>query len=171
MLHLLQGAVKRGANLQTHTPVTHVSEFPLPDGRWLVTTDRGSIKAKKVLLATNGYTAKVAPQFKDHIVPVRGICSRIVPDKARPAPFLPYSYSIRHGPAMYDYLIPRADGSIIVGGARVKFWEAASHWYNVADDSKLIEPAKSHFDEFMQRTFIGWENSGAKVDKLWTGSK
>ncbi|KAK8136166.1 Gamma-glutamylputrescine oxidoreductase [Apiospora sp. TS-2023a] len=169
VLHLLQGAVRRGANLQTHTPVTHVSESPLPDGRWLVTTARGSIKAKKVLLATNGYTAKVAPQFKDHIVPVRGICSRIVPDKARQAPFLPYSYSIRHGPAMYDYLIPRADGSIIVGGARVKFLEDASHWYNVADDSKLIEPAKSHFDGFMQRTFIGWEDSGAKVDKLWTG--
>ncbi|KAK8066211.1 Gamma-glutamylputrescine oxidoreductase [Apiospora hydei] len=152
VLHLLQGAVKRGANLQTHTPVTHISESPLPDGRWLVTTDRGSIKAKKVLLATNGYTAKIAPQFKDHIVPVRGICSRIVPDKTRRAPFLPYSYSIRHGPAMYDYLIPGPTGasSLEVPG-------------------KLIEPAKTHFDELMQRTFFGWEDSGAKVDKLWTG--
>ncbi|KAK6849707.1 FAD dependent oxidoreductase superfamily [Apiospora arundinis] len=169
VLHLLQGAVKKGANLQTHTPVTHVSESPLPDGRWLVTTDRGSIKANKVLFASNGYTAKIAPQFKDHIVPVRGICSRIVPDDTRKAPFLPYSYSIRYGPSLYDYLIPRADGSIIVGGARPKFWHDASHWYNVTDDSKLIEPAKSHFDGLMQRTFVGWEDSGAKTDKVWTG--
>ncbi|KAK8112037.1 FAD dependent oxidoreductase [Apiospora kogelbergensis] len=109
VLHLLKGAINKGANLQTHTP-------------------RGSIKAKKVLLASNGYTAKIAPQFKDHIVPVRGICSRIVPDETRKAPFLPYSYSLRHGPSI-----------IIVGGARVKFWTDPSHWYNVTDDSKLIE--------------------------------
>lgn len=171
VLHLLKGAVNKGANLQTHTPVTHISESPLPDGRWLVTTERGSIKTKKVLLASNGYTAKIAPQFKDHIVPVRGICSRIVPNETRKAPFLPYSYSLRHGPSMYDYLIPRTDGSIIVGGARVKFWTDPSHWYNVTDDSKLIEPAKSHFDGLMQRTFFGWEDSGAKTDKVWTGSK
>ncbi|KAK8038305.1 Gamma-glutamylputrescine oxidoreductase [Apiospora phragmitis] len=169
VLHLLQGAVKRGANLQTHTPVTHVSESPLPDGRWLVTTDRGSIKAKKVLLATNGYTAKIAPQFKDRIVPVRGICSRIVPDKARRTPFLPYTYSIRHGPAMYDYLIPEPTGASLSEVPASSSGRDTSHWYNVADDSKLIEPAKSHFDGLMQRTFFGWEDSGAKVDKLWTG--
>ncbi|KAK6833808.1 oxidoreductase OrdL [Apiospora arundinis] len=133
VLHLLQGAVKKGANLQTHTPVTHVSESPLPDGRWLVTTDRGSIKANKVLFASNGYTAKIAPQFKDHIVPVRGICSRIVPDDTRKAPFLPLliQHPLRPVP--------------------------------------LIEPAKSHFDGLMQRTFVGWEDSGAKTDKVWTG--
>ncbi|KAH8885263.1 FAD dependent oxidoreductase [Thozetella sp. PMI_491] len=169
VMHLLQKVVEKGANLQTHTPVTHLSEEPLQDGRWLITTDRGSIKAKKLLLATNGYTARLAPQFKNHIVPVRGICSRIVVPEGRVAPFLPQTYSIRHGPGLYDYLIPRNDGSIIVGGAKPNFWSDPSHWYNVSDDSKLIEPALSHFDNLMQRTFIGWENSGAYPDKIWTG--
>jgi glycine/D-amino acid oxidase-like deaminating enzyme len=171
VMHLLKLVVGKGANLQTHTPVTSVSEQALSDGRWVVTTDRGTIKAKKVLFATNGYTARLAPQFKDHIVPVRGICSRIVVPDGSVAPFLPQTYSIRYGPGLYDYLIPRNDGSIIVGGARSQFWFDPSHWYNVHDDSKLIEPAKNYFNELMQRTFIGWENSGAHLDKVWTGSK
>ncbi|RMJ17098.1 hypothetical protein CDV36_003257 [Fusarium kuroshium] len=169
VMHLLKGVVEKGANLQTHTPVTQISDEPLPDGRWEVVTERGTIRAKKVLLATNAYTPHIAPEFKDHIVPVRGICSRIVVPKGKTAPFLPQTYSVRHGPAMYDYLIPRNDGSIIVGGGKPKFWSDRSHWYNVWDDSKLIEPAKSHFDGLMQRTFIGWENSGAYTDKVWTG--
>lgn len=171
VMHLLKGVVQKGANLQTHTPVTHVSEKALSDGRWEVSTQRGTIKAKHVLFATNAYTSRLAPQFKDHIVPVRGICSRIVTPKGKPAPFLPQTYSIRYGPSMYDYLIPRNDGSIIVGGAKQNFWSDRSHWYNVSDDSRLIEPAKSHFDGLMQRMFIGWEKSDAHVDKVWTGSK
>jgi glycine/D-amino acid oxidase-like deaminating enzyme len=54
VMHLLEGIASKGANLQTHTPVTSISDTPLPDGYWLVTTERGTIKAKKVILATNG---------------------------------------------------------------------------------------------------------------------
>ena len=170
-MHLLQGAVAKGANLQTHTPVTHLSEAPLPDGRWEATTPRGPVRARKVLLATNAYTAGVAPGFAGHIVPVRGICSHIVPGAGRRAPFLPYSYGIRQGTAKYDYLISRPDGSIIVGGARSQFWDDPSRWYNVVDDSALIEPAVPYFDDLMQKTFLGWEDSGAHVNKIWTGSE
>ncbi|KAJ5642864.1 uncharacterized protein N7484_005371 [Penicillium longicatenatum] len=169
VMHLLEGVVKKGANLQTMTPVTHIAETPGSDGKWLVTTERGGIKACKVLLATNAYSSHLAPQFTNHIIPVRGICSRIVVPENKVATFLPQTYSIRHGDAMYDYLIPRPDGSIIVGGAKPPFWSDSSHWYGVTDDSKLIEPAKSWFDGLMQRTFIGWENSGAYTDRVWTG--
>lgn len=170
VMHLLKGVVEKGANLQTMTPATQISDKPLPDGRWLIATERGSVKAKKVILATNAYTSNIAPQFTNHIVPVRGICSRIVVPPHNVPPFLPQTYSIRHGPSMYDYLIPRPDGSIIVGGAKPHFWSDRGHWYNVTDDSKLIEPAKSWFDGLMQRTFIGWETSEAYPDKVWTGS-
>ncbi|KAL2811942.1 hypothetical protein BJX63DRAFT_432947 [Aspergillus granulosus] len=84
VMHLLQTAVT-GANLQTHTPVTRISDTPLPDGRWLAHTERGTIKAKKILIATNGYTAYLGPQFQDKIVAVRGICSR-----NSPPDFMPY---------------------------------------------------------------------------------
>lgn len=171
VMHLLKGVVDKGANLQTMTPVTQISEKQLSDGRWLVTTERGTIKAKRVILATNAYTSHLAPQFTNRIVPVRGICSRIVVPPHKVPPFLSQTYGIRYGSSMFDYLIPRPDGSIIVGGAKPSFWLDHSHWYNVTDDSKLIEPARSWFDGLMQRTFVGWEDSEAYPDKIWTGSK
>jgi hypothetical protein len=43
-------------------------------------------------------------------------------------------------------------------------------WYDVTDDSKMIEPAVGHFeDDLMQKTYSGWENSGAQLDRAWTG--
>lgn len=169
-MHLLQLLIDRGSiNLQTNTPVTHISANPDDLGKWTVRTPRGLIKAKKVLLATNGYTAAVAPEFTEKIVPVRGICSRIITPPGTIPPYLSNTYSIRHGRAQYDYLIPRPDGSIIVGGAKQAFWSDKTHWYGVVDDSRLIEPAKTYFDGLMQRHFLGWENSKAFTDKVWTG--
>ena len=69
-------------------------------------------------------------------------------------------------------MIPRNDGSIVVGGARKDFAEDISTWYNVIDDSKLIGgSADTYFDGYMQRHFKGWEDSGATTDRVWTGSK
>lgn len=123
------------------------------------------------MYATNAYTAGIAPQFAHKIVPVRGICSHIVTPKDKPSPLLPNTYSIRYGPAHYDYLIPRPDGSIVVGGAKQDFWHDKSWWYGVTDDSKLIEPAKHYFDGLMQRQFVGWDDTEAYTENVWTGSK
>ncbi|KAL1863349.1 hypothetical protein Plec18167_008211 [Paecilomyces lecythidis] len=171
IIHLLRIALSRGVNLQTHTPVSKISETPDPfTNRWTVTTSsRGSIKAKKVIFATNAYTSALLPQYKGKIVPVRGICSRIVTPENKLSPYLPNTYSLRWSPTIYDYLIPRPDGSIVVGGARADYLSDLSNWYNVIDDSKLIEPAKDYFDGYMQRHFHGWEDSGAYTDRVWTG--
>ena len=172
VMYLLNLVVTKGVNLQTNTAVTQISDSRDSDGYYTISTqNRGAMKAKKIVFATNAYTAGVAPQFTDKIVPVRGICSRIVAPKET-TPLLTTTSSVRFGTGLYDYLIPRADGSIIVGGAKQEFWNSSPHeWYGVVDDSKLIEPAKYYFDGYMQRTYKGWENSGAKVDKIWTGSK
>lgn len=170
VMALLRIAISKGTNLQTHTPVSRVSQTQDADGRWTVFTSRGAIKAKKIVFASNAYTAGIAPQFNNKIVPVRGICSRITTPADKPAPLLVNTMSIRHGPAQYDYLIPRTDGSIVVGGAKQTFWAEPKYWYGITDDSKLIEPAKSYFDGLMQRHFNGWEDSGAYTDRVWTGS-
>ncbi|KAL1875590.1 hypothetical protein Plec18167_005526, partial [Paecilomyces lecythidis] len=84
-------------------------------------------------------------------------------------PFLSNTYTLRFNSWDYDYLIPRADGSIIVGGARSDYLHNLDQWYNTTDDSKLIESAKNYFDGYMQRHFRGWEDSGAYTDRVWTG--
>ncbi|KAI9834771.1 MAG: hypothetical protein M1819_002857 [Sarea resinae] len=169
IVQLLAIVVAKGANLQTNTPVLHVSESRDSKGLWTLTTARDSVKAKNVVFASNGYTSAIAPQYSQKVVPVRGICSRIVTPDDRPPPHMVYTYAISQTSGRFDYLIPRADGSIIVGGAKQVFLADRHHWYDVADDSQLIEPAKYYFDGYMQRTFTGWEDSGAYTDKVWTG--
>lgn len=136
-----------------------------------MTTSRGPTRTRKIVYASNGYTASILPQYANMIAPCRSICSRIkAPAEARSLPHLSNTYCIRQGPGLYDYLIPSVDGSIVVGGARSVFAKNREVWYGVSDDSKFIEPAQHYFDGYMQRTFRGWEDSGAVTDKIWTGS-
>lgn len=37
------------------------------------------------------------------------------------------------------------------------------------DDGCLIDAAKEYYDKYMQRTYRGWEDTGAKVNTIWTG--
>ncbi len=170
-MHLLGLAVAKGLDLQTRTPVTHVTSSPDTDGRYTITTPRGTMTATKVVFASNGFTAGILPEYSQKIVSCRETCSRILTPDPNKAPYLNSTYVLRTGPGMYDYLIPRVDGSIIVGGANAAMSKDKSVWYDNANDNELIEPAKDYFGQYMQRLFMGWEERGAYVDKVWTGSK
>ncbi|KAH7303824.1 FAD dependent oxidoreductase-domain-containing protein [Stachybotrys elegans] len=170
MVHkLLGGLLDKGVNLQTNTPVKSVSPTTDQDGSWTVQTERGSIGAAKVVFATNGYTAQVLPEYRDRIVPVRGICSHIASPKGCDNPHLVNTYGIRFDGRNNDYLIPRADGSIVVGGARQRFWHVRDQWFDNVRDDELVNDAVSYFDGYMQRHFRGWEDSETKPTKVWTG--
>ncbi|KAJ5175835.1 uncharacterized protein N7482_001712 [Penicillium canariense] len=171
VLHLLEKVVSQGVNLQTHTPVSSITKSTIPSAPygWEVKTPRGTIAARKVIFATNAYTSALVPQYKDKIIPVRGTCSRIAVPPGSTAPRLTHTYTLRWGGWDYDYLIPRADGSIVVGGARSTFIHDLNDWYNVSDDSRVLEGAVRYFDGYMQRNFVGWEHSHAYTDRVWTG--
>lgn len=167
--HMFSDAIAQGVNLQTNTPVLSISNTSDGSGRWSLSTERGEIIAKKVVLAANAYTESLLPEYKGKIIPYRAICCRIkTPGKP---PLLNNSYALRFADWNFDYLIPRLDGSIIVGGARDAYIRSTKSWYGSVDDSKVITEARSYFDGYMQRHFHGWENSGAYVDDIWTGSK
>jgi glycine/D-amino acid oxidase-like deaminating enzyme len=141
------------------------------DGHSMVTTPRGSIRAKKVVFATNGYTAGIAPLFHQKIVPVKGSCSHITSNSPNPPPHLTHTYGLSYGPGIRDYLIPRPDGSVICGGGRQTYGERKEAWFNNWDDSTPLEGVRPHFEKVMQNNFRGWEMSGAAVDYLWSGSE
>lgn len=157
-------------NVQTSTPVTSVTSDS--DSSHTVNTPRGSIRASKVVYATNAYTPGLLPEYSANIVPCRGICCHIVVPEARDPPFLPYSYILgtEHGDGC-SYLISRHDGSIVVGGAQYTFKDTREQWYNMVDDSTLIQPTKDYYNDYMQHTFRGWKDSGAYAKEIWTGSK
>ncbi|MFX0547416.1 NAD(P)/FAD-dependent oxidoreductase [Roseovarius sp. S1116L3] len=64
---LAEAAERAGARLWGQTHVTGMTRGP--DG-WRVETDRGTIRAEKVMLGTNGYTGREVPWFRRRVVPV-----------------------------------------------------------------------------------------------------
>ncbi|KAH8673246.1 FAD dependent oxidoreductase-domain-containing protein [Ilyonectria robusta] len=170
MVHqLVEKLLAKGLSLHTNTPVSAVSPQVDSKGIWTIQTPRGAIRAPKVIYATNGYTAQVLPEYCNTIVPVRGICSHIESPKKQDTPHLVNTYGIRFDALNNDYLIPRADGSIVVGGARQRFWHNKDRWFDNVRDDEVVGEAVSYFDGYMQRHFRGWENSDAKAKEVWTG--
>ncbi|KAK7222899.1 hypothetical protein V2G26_010902 [Clonostachys chloroleuca] len=164
--HMFSRAIAKGVNVQTNTPVLSISQSQ-EDYRWVLKTKRGTVLAKQVLMATNAYTAALLPEYHNKIIPYRAVCSRIVTPSS--PPLLPNTYAIRFNDWDFDYLIPRPDGSIVVGGARRTYLKRLEDWYGNVNDEDLIKRAKHYFDGYMQRHFRGWENSSARTDQVWTG--
>jgi len=169
ILHLVKTLKERGVNIQTYTPV--MSTESNTDGSVGVLTSRGVIKASKVVHATNAYTKALLPEYAKNIIPCKGLCCHIAVPSGQDAPLLNNSYIIREAgdPSVLSYLIPRTDGGIIVGGASQIFRPHLEQWYNNTDDSCLIDSAKDYYENYMQKNFRGWEDSGATVQKIWTG--
>ena len=172
MTGLLAKLIKRTSiNVQTHTRVTSVLSDQ--NGMNTVTTPRGSIRAKTIIFATNAYTSGIAPEYYQKIVPTKAANSHVhVPkDTAHPPPHLNHTYGLSYANGYRDYLIPRPDGGVICGGGKHTYGEQKELWFNVCDDSTVVEATRKHFETVMQENFIGWERSGAEVDYLWSGSK
>jgi glycine/D-amino acid oxidase-like deaminating enzyme len=70
VIGMLKLCLNEGINLQTSTRVMKLERNE--DGPWRVNSDRGAIRAKQVILATNGYTANLLKDFQGVIVPQRG---------------------------------------------------------------------------------------------------
>ena len=69
---VLRLALERGLNLQTETPALKVSKPATDQQPYVVETPRGKLEAKKVVFATNGYTAYLYPKLQGVVVPLRG---------------------------------------------------------------------------------------------------
>nr|RBQ85874.1 hypothetical protein FVER53263_03159 [Fusarium verticillioides] len=173
---LLARCVCIGLSVKTQTTVVSV-ENSGSGGHILKMRSGETIVAQKVVIATNAYTPALLPEYKSSIVPCKGLACHITDPTGKPIPKLhAASYAIMEQDAVsnktgYNYMVQLDDNSIVVGGAHHKYDENdPGSWYNNVDDTQLIEPARRYFEEdYMQRTFLGWEESGVRVDRVWTG--
>ncbi|KAM5383178.1 hypothetical protein ACJA88_003711 [Fusarium oxysporum] len=173
---LLARCVGMGLSLRTQTAVVSV-EHAGSDGHTLMMRSGETMTAQKVVIATNAYTSAILPEYASSIVPCKGLACHIIGPKGKPLPkLLAASCAIMEQDSVsnktgYNYMVQLEDNSIVLGGAHHKYdGNDLGSWYNNVNDTQLIEPARRYFEaDYMQRTFVGWEDSGACVDRVWTG--
>jgi len=168
---LLAVVLDMGGLLYTETAVQSVKQDT--SGGNVVATSRGVLRAEKIVFATNAYTSALLPQYKDVITPRKGQNSHLVAQSpSHHGISLTPTYNLYYDAGTADYLVPRPDGAIILGGGSQYFPSDPSKYWNLVDDSTLIsDEVTEHFNETMGRYFRGWENSEAKADYVWSGSE
>jgi glycine/D-amino acid oxidase-like deaminating enzyme len=175
--YVLEKLIRAGRlNLQTTTRVTSITSSA---SEHIVVTQRGSIIAETVILATNGYTSALVPQFSDLIVPVRGEMSALIPPKN--STILPNSYgmvaALGQAANNDDYLIqrpyegvPNPAGHLMFGGGR---GAGTLPTVGISDDSVIDEGAAAYLRSALFK-LLALDGETAELKELeaaaqWTG--
>lgn len=171
---MLKMCLKKGLNLFTNTPAKSLKRAE--NGTWLVETNRGTIRAKRVVLATNGYTGHIHEKFHKVIVPLRGQITAHRPGSNMPVEGLATTYSFIYNMG-YEYMIPRPKGSkfagdIVIGGGLTKSPNEGLGQYGVTDDSIKDPEISAYLRQTTPRFFgenWGMDHPDGRIRKEWTG--
>lgn len=174
VIGVLKLCLKLGLELFTNTPVLKLSRSS--SGIWEIETSCGLMKAKRVVLATNGYTAFLAPQFQGSIVPLRGQITAHRPGSAMPKAGLPTTYSFMYSDG-YEYMISRPPGSkfagdVVIGGGLVKAKDEGVQEFGTTDDSDINQEISIYLTGTTPRYFgrkWGEGDPEGRIRKEWTG--
>ena len=173
---MLELSLDMGLNLQTNTPATDVRPAPSPDdsARWEVSTERGTVRARQVVLATNAYTNALH----------RGLAATqfLTPSRSQVAAIRPPSTAVGN-PALRDsagiddfekggYFLCRApglrgEGDIIYGGGRPV---SKTREMGITDDSRVNPDIAEYLHHNPSQLFgrASWGTDG-EVLRDWTG--
>lgn len=159
-------------NLQTHTAVTSLKPADGVDGAWEVVTPRGSVRAKKVVLATNAYTSFLLKEYADLIVPVRGQMSALLPPPELAGENrLQTSFGFL-GDAQDDYLIQRERKERGGGSEQLLFGGGRSEGLSlgVSDDETIDEKSAAYLRRALNTMLgVGSHVPELKATHEWTG--
>ena len=175
VIRLLELAVESGLNLQTGTPALKLIREDGGSG-WIVHTARGEIKAKKVVLATNGYTARLCPSFQGIIVPLRGHMTAQRPGSGLPTDGLATTYSFIYDDG-YEYMISRPQGTksagdIMIGGGSTKGPDKGIGEFGMTDDTTVDAIIYDYLKDSAAVRFgpsWGEDSPHGRMRNAWTG--
>jgi glycine/D-amino acid oxidase-like deaminating enzyme len=151
---LLELCQKRGVKIASKTPVTKLAQTAMG---WSVETPRGTIIAGDVIIATNGYTGDITPQFKRRVVPVGSYIiatEELPPDLA--AALSPKNRSIADTRRVLTYYRMSPDRKRLIFGGRAKF----GHTDPVETASILYQFMTDRYPQL----------KGVKITHAWTGN-
>jgi len=171
-------------SLQTYTTVLSVAKIRDSGGLLEVVTDRGIIRARKVVFANNGYVAGTLPELHEVIIPWKGTCSYLSKGTSSLWSYLSkskvkpphqqvrtFTYNVCKDPQYVDYINHRLDGNTIIGGGYEVYDSSPELYVSVVDDSTMIHESKmsKYFTGRLQTYWQDWADSGAQVERIWTG--
>lgn len=174
---MLELCLEKGLNLQTNTPALAVRQVLEPSNagcRWHVTTDRGNVCTRTVVLATNGYTNALLPDLAatEFLRPARSQVTAI-----RPGTNIANNPALRRSAGLDigrgDYFMSQAPGSrgegdIIWGGGRSASDRPEDA--NTTDDT-VVNPEIAEYLHHAGAQFFGREAWGDEGDVMmdWSG--
>jgi len=151
---LLDACRRRGVAVCAAAAVQRIRRSGM---RWVVDTDRGSVMAGDVVIATNGYTGDLTPSLKRRIVP---IASHIIATEPLPcdlaASLIPKQRTLGDTKRVLCYYRLSPDGTRMVFGGRARFTQ-------VTPDVSAPVLYRFMTDRFPQLR-------GYKVTHAWTGN-
>ena len=173
---ILSLALQKGLNLQTETPALNIKNQVAGQNGYIVDTPRGTIKADKLILATNGYTAHLYPPLTGVVVPLRGHMTAQRPGSDMPTDGLKNTYSFIYGDG-YEYMVPRRKGSeytgdIMIGGGSTMAADEGLNEFGTTDDT-ATEPVITNYLRDSTGIYFGsyWGNDhpDGRIRRAWTG--
>jgi glycine/D-amino acid oxidase-like deaminating enzyme len=121
LLALLRRAQESGAAVLDHCPVEVVQ--PSGDG-FEISTPRGKVRARKVLIATNGYSGPVSPWLRRRVIPIGSYQITTEPlGIERVRALIPQGRNIVDSRRVVVYFRPSPDGERIIFGGRAALSE------------------------------------------------
>lgn len=173
VIAVLKLCLEMRMELYTNTAATNIERI---NDHWRVQTKKGIIEARRVVLATNAYTAFLDRRFQNVIVPLRGQITAHRPGKSMAKEGLQTTYSFVYAGG-FDYMIPRPKGSkyagdIVIGGGLTKGTNSGLEEFGTTDDSKISTEISQYLTDTTPRIFgssWGEDDDEGRVRKQWTG--
>ncbi len=118
---ILERAISAGARVITHCAATAIQRVA---GGFQVRTERGTIAARNVVVATNGYTGALTPWLRRRVIPIGSyvIATEPVPGEMM-ARLMPRGRIVSDTRKVVYYYRPSPDGTRILFGGRVSHGE------------------------------------------------
>ena len=121
---LLKAAARAGAKLCANADAQRIERKS--GGGFTVHTAKGTIEAREVVIATNGYTGDVTPNLKRRLVPVAShiIATEELPDDLAKS-LIPRGRTISDTKRVLCYYRLSPDGKRVIFGGRARFTQVA----------------------------------------------
>ncbi|RMZ70325.1 fad dependent oxidoreductase [Pyrenophora seminiperda CCB06] len=164
-------------SIETNTPAESISvPEEAPAGfPYAVQTARGTIFARQVVHATNGFASHLIPGLRSKIVGARGHMSAQQPGRQFPYSDGQHSWSVVYGDG-FDYATQRppatsdSKGDLLIGGGFTRSLKQGIDQVGLYDDGNSPDPlTTTHVTGLFPAIFHPQWGAGAELKQLWTG--